>query len=252
MRIKSGVKLLFFLLFPSLSFGIQNEPSIFEKHQFIRGKDSLPYRLLQPKNPKAGKTYPLVIFLHGSGERGSDNEKQLANGVFLFADSLEKYPAYVIVPQCPAGRRWVEADWTLPFPVQPEQISISLSLVIQLTDSLMNSLPIDSKRIYLTGLSMGGKGSLDLAYRYPDKFAAVVAVCGSADVKIARIIKDIPLWAFHGDQDPVVPFAADDRLIAALQASGGKPKFTVLRGVGHNAWDYAYKDPEVLRWMFSH
>jgi len=235
-----------------LMSGASGKYERFEKHVFVHGTDSLPYRLLKPLKQEAGKKYPLVIFLHGSGERGIDNEKQLIHGTALFADSIAAYPCYVVIPQCPQGHKWVEADWSAPVPVQPENISNPLLLTSLLSDSLMSALPIDIDRIYVTGISMGGRGVFDLLYRYPGKFAAAAPVCGSADLKIAPLIKDVPLWAFHGDEDQVVPFSADENLMKAILTAGGTPRFTIYPKLGHNAWDYAYKEPEFLQWLFSH
>jgi predicted peptidase len=225
--------------------------SPFEKHVFVHGADALPYRLLRPAHVDPGQSYPLVIFLHGSGERGTDNEKQLIHGTRLFADSIVNYPCFMIVPQCPEGRRWCESDWSALTPVQPEEISATSRLLMQLSDSLARSLPVDQHRMYITGLSMGAQGSLDLLYRFPNTFAAALTVCGTADVKIAPVIKDIPLWMFHGNKDDVVPFEAADKLYKAITKAGGQVKFTTLDNVGHNAWDYAYKEPELLAWLFS-
>ncbi|MHC1706906.1 MAG: dienelactone hydrolase family protein [Bacteroidales bacterium] len=238
-------------MLPLLIHANPENDKLFEKHTYVHGRDTLPYRLMRPLNILEGQHYPLLILLHGSGERGRDNEKQLIHGAGYFADSISRYPCFMLVPQCPENKRWVNMDWSLVNPVQPENISLPLQLTVNLTDSLIQSLPVDPSRIYITGISMGGQGVWDLLYRFPGKFAAAVPVCGSADSIIAPVIKDIPLWAFHGENDDVVPLAAMENLIVAIRTAGGKPVFSKFQGVGHNAWDYAYKDPLLLQWLFT-
>ena len=148
---------------------------------FTGTQGSLPYRILSPVTIKAGARYPLVLFLHGAGERGTDNQSQLIHGgpVFLDPNNREKYPAFVVFPQCPENKRWVEVDWSDPNPHhQPKDPSVPMSLVLELLPSLEKSLPINPSRIYVIGLSMGGFGTWDIAARHPDWFAAAVPICG--------------------------------------------------------------------------
>src|SRR5262249_20918676 len=146
-----------------------------EKHTYrdAHGKE-LPYRLLKPLHPEEGKKYPLVIFLHGAGERGSDNEKQLIHGVphFVAKETQEKYPCFLVAAQCPAGQRWVEVDWSADSHTQPKAPGEAGRLTLELIEQVMKELPIDPKRVYLTGLSMGGYGTWDLLARRPELFAA--------------------------------------------------------------------------------
>lgn len=212
------------------------------------------YRLLKPKQVEQGKLYPLVLFLHGAGERGTDNIKQLLYLPQWLAEpaNREKYPCYLIAPQCREGKRWAEVDWSKldadPMPALGDQMTVAISAMNEVT----KQFPVDKKRVYLTGLSMGGYGSWDLAMRYPERFAAVAPVCGGGDESQAERLKDVPVWAWHGDADKAVPVERSRRMIAAIRAAGGKPKYTELEGVGHNSWNQAYHGPEnLLPWLFE-
>lgn len=191
--------------------------------------DSINYRLLFPDaNPL--RKYPLIIFLHGSGERGSDNEAQLKWGVEEFASSenMSLHPAIVVAPQCPAGLNWSNftreknpADTRL----QPSP-SKAMTLVMGLIHQLMATMPVDTNRIYITGLSMGGFGTFDAIERYPHFFAAAVPVCGGGDPTRAASIAHLPIWIFHGAEDPAVnpQYALD--MVTALTKAGAHPGFT--------------------------
>ncbi|MCI0461731.1 MAG: prolyl oligopeptidase family serine peptidase [Gemmataceae bacterium] len=214
---------------------------------------TLPYRLLAPEQIEPGQTYPLVLFLHGGGERGDDNERQLAHGVpeFASAANRQKYPCFLAAPQCPAGSRWVEVDWTADSHKQPERPSEPLRLALELIEALCEELPIDRGRIYITGLSMGGYGVWDALSRRPELFAAGVPVCGGGDEALAERIAEVPVWAFHGARDGVVKPARSRNMIEALKQAGGSPTYTEYPDVGHNSWVRAYRDPELFRWLFS-
>jgi predicted peptidase len=227
------------------------DPPMLEKYTFEDGERKLPYRLLRPPKVVDGKKYPLVVFLHGAGERGSDNEKQLVHGVPQFVANLEKHPCFLIAPQCPEGKRWVEVDWSADSHTQPKEPDEVGRLTLVLVEKTIKDLPIDPKRVYITGLSMGGYGTWDLLARRPDLFAAAAPVCGGADEATATKIKDIPIWAFHGAKDTAVKPARSRNMIAALKKAGGKPKYTEYPEVGHNSWDNAYRDPELFKWLFA-
>ncbi|MBO0698496.1 MAG: prolyl oligopeptidase family serine peptidase [Zavarzinella sp.] len=224
-----------------------------EKHVYEAGREQLPYRLLKPLAVEDGKRYPLVIFLHGAGERGTDNEKQLIHGVPQFATKAnrEKYPCFLIAPQCPEGKRWVEVDWSADRHTQPKEPGEVGRLTLGLIEKAVHDLPIDPKRVYITGLSMGGYGTWDLLARRPDLFAAAVPVCGGADEATAPKIKDIPVWAFHGAKDAAVKPARSRNMIAALEKAGGTPKYTEYPDVGHDSWNPAYADPKLYEWLFA-
>lgn len=215
------------------------------------------FRLLKPAAIEPGVKYPLVISLHGAGERGDDNRKQLAYLPELMSgeERRAKYPCFLVAPQCRSGKWWIDtkqflggeaSDGTLP-PLA-DQLQAALAAARQVLDSE----PVDERRIYLTGLSMGGFGTWGLASHYPRAFAAVVPICGGGQAVQAEKLVDVPLWAFHGDADPVVPVARSRKMIDALRAAGGDPKYSELEGVGHNSWTPAYEDPEgVILWMFE-
>lgn len=213
----------------------------------------LHYRLLKPHQQEADAQYPLVVFLHGAGERGDDNDAQLVHGVreFARAEARKKYPCFLIAPQCPSGKRWVEVDWSSRSHSLPKQPSHPMRLTLELVESIQKELPIDARRIYITGLSMGGYGVWDALARKPKLFAAAVPVCGGADLNTAKTVREIPVWMFHGDQDNAVPVGRSRDMAAALKKAGGHPKYTEYRGVGHNSWDSAYRDADMFAWLFA-
>ena len=213
------------------------------------------YQVLRPIKIEEGKKYPIVIFLHGAGERGDDNRAQLKYFPTMMAkpEYREKYPCFLIAPQCRAGKSWAgfgrRRGATGNALTEPAD---QLKVVMQILDNSLKMYPVDTSRIYLTGLSMGGYGSWDWAIREPDRFAAIVPICGGGDeTKADRLIRT-PIWAFHGDKDDVVPPAASRTMIAAIKEAGGEPKYTELSGVGHDSWTPAYNDPKgVVPWMFE-
>lgn len=230
----------------------QNEwKADFIKGVKIEGKDTLAYRYYRPI-VNDGTKFPLVIFLHGAGERGTDNENQLFHGVkYFMADSaLSKYPCAIFAPQCPKSKRWVETDWKLLKHTMPAIPSDPMAQVFEIIDSLKNLPYIDSNRIYITGLSMGGYGTWDAIQRRPGFFAAAVPICGGGDEALAPKIKNVPIWAFHGNLDKLVKPERTRNMVAGIKAAGGKPNATYFE-LGHLCWDAAYSTPGLLKWMFS-
>jgi len=220
--------------------------------------NSLNYRMLTPlidfKDCAEGtKKYPLVLFLHGAGERGNDNEKQLIHGSKLFSDieTRQAHPAFVIFPQCPENKRWVEVDWNLTSHVMPTEASVNMQLVLDLIDDMQKRYPIDTNRIYVVGLSMGGFGTWDIISRYPEKFAAAVPICGGGDEAQAPKLNKIPIWAFHGGNDKLVLTDRSRNMINAIKTAGGAPRYTEYPGVGHLSWNKAFAEPDFLNWIFS-
>lgn len=232
--------------------------SLFEPRQFA-GTDAsgkaavLQYRLMKPLAYDPTATYPLVIFLHGAGERGDDNTAQLKHGMreFCSPQIREQYPCYVLAPQCPADESWADVDWTLPTFRQPNETSISLQLVLELVDEMMESAAIDSKRIYITGLSMGGYGTWDAIARRPNLFACAVPVCGGADTATASKISHTPVWCFHGAKDGVVTVDLSRKMMIALKQAGGTPKYTEYPDAKHDSWTATYKNADMHKWMFA-
>jgi len=211
------------------------------------------YRFLKPITIDPNKKYSLVIFLHGAGERGSDNEKQLYWGVWKFAcdDMQSKYPCYVIAPQCPQECKWVDVDWEADSHIMPKNSSKYMQAVLELIDKIVTQYPIDRQRIYVTGLSMGGFGTWDMIQRRPKFFAAAVPLCGGGDVNCAPSIQDVPIWAFHNKGDNSVKSKRSRDMIEAIKKAGGHPIYTEYNVDSHNCWDAAYNDRDLYKWMFS-
>lgn len=195
------------------------------------------YAIFLPDGFDASKTYPAILFLHGSGERGKDGviQTQAGIGPALLKDP-KRFPAIVVLPQ--AEKTWA-AD------------SDDIKAALAALDEVSARYKVDPKRVYLTGLSMGGAGSWGLAAMSPDRFAAVVPVCGFGEPKIAESLKSIPIWTIFGDDDSAFIVSRSRTLFDAVKAAGGSPKLTEYRGVGHNSWDRAYADPKVTEWMFA-
>jgi len=248
-----------------LAFVMTNLPAqfqqLYEKKEFISGGDTLRYRILYPLNYNADKKYPLVLFLHGAGERGNDNEAQLTHGAKLFADSMirQQFPAIVVFPQCPREDFWAritrdtnKKDSLGSFAFPSEQpIGKSLGLVNQLLDTLVAGNTINTKKIYLAGLSMGGMGTFELLWRKPKFFAAAIPICGGGDPqKVTVYGRKFPIWIFHGGSDPVVPVSNSRLMYNTLQTARAKVKYTEYPGVGHDSWTNAFSEAELLPWLF--
>lgn len=213
---------------------------------------SLPYRLWKPENYDPSKKYPLIVFLHGVGERGDDNEAQLKIDEFLTLVLDPEHPAILIAPQCPRNSWWsaIRRPWDQPQSGNLEPTP-AMKLLMGLLDQLRKELPIDADRCYLTGLSMGGFGTFDLLLRRPNDFAAAVPICGGGNSERAGEIAHIPMWIFHGGADPVVPVKLSQDMVKALEKAGGKVRYTEYPGVGHNSWSKAYQEPELRKWLFE-
>jgi predicted peptidase len=234
-------------------FTSQAQIERFSKNQYVNNGDTLNYRMLFPDADTLRK-YPLVIFLHGSGERGSDNEAQLKWGVQNFATdkNMVEHPALVIAPQCPNGISWSNVKRTpnsTTMELQPTP-SKPMQLLIELIKQTISKMPVDTNRIYITGLSMGGYGTFDAIERYPDLFAAAVPVCGGGDISKAATIAHIPMWIFHGAEDPAVNTANSIEMNAALMKAGAHPGLTIYPETGHFSWLAAYSDEHMMEWLF--
>lgn len=233
-----------------------NDPILktFEPREFAdQDGNVLPYRLLKPIDYQFGKKYPLIIFLHGAGERGDDNAAQLKHAAKDFADEdrRREYPAYIVMPQCPKDCRWVEVDWKLDAHDIPAEPSKPMKLVKELLDTMLETAGIDETRVYITGLSMGGFGAWDALARYPDYFAAAAPVCGGADPKTIEKYSELPIWTFHGVKDTVVKVSRSRSMVDALRAAGSDIRYTEYPEAPHDCWTETYKNPELYAWLFA-
>ena len=219
--------------------------------------ESLPYRLLLPENYDIKKKYPLLVFLHGAGERGSDNALQLTHGSDQFlTDAFRKeHPAIIVFPQCPKESYWAtilsrEVPQKFSYSKRPKR-NPTLDLVEGMLKAVLSTYTIDKSRIYVGGLSMGGMGTFELVYRNPRLFAAAFAICGGANPKIARKIRR-PVWRIdHGEVDRVVPINLSEQMVTALKKKKAQVRFNRYPGVDHNSWDTVFADPTFLPWLFS-
>lgn len=233
--------------------------SAFKKECFENDKgEKLPYRILFPKNYDSTQKYPLILFLHGSGERGDDNKAQLVHGAEMFLDKINQYPSIVVLPQCPKDFRWSNVDWdsrmedgTCNMPLS-EKPTKPMGLVLQLLDELLESKSIDTDRIYLGGLSMGGFGTFDLLARKPDFFAAAIPICGGGNPLVAKLYaENTSIWIFHGDADTVVPVEGSRKMYRVLKESGADVQYKEYPGVKHDSWTNVFAEPDLFKWLFS-
>lgn len=191
------------------------------------------YLLYLPKDyADSDKKYPLMLFLHGAGESGDDLEMVKKHGPPKIVEGKEDFPFILVSPQSP-GRGW-----------RPEVLSAML-------DDVIAKHRVDTDRVYLTGLSMGGYGTWALAAAEPDRFAAIAPICGGGNPRDAEKLKDIPTWVFHGAKDEVVPIARSEEMVNALEAAGGKPKFTIYPEAGHDSWTETYNNQELYKWLLE-
>ncbi len=221
----------------------------------------LPYRILFPEGYDGDQPYPLIVFLHGAGERGTDNEKQLVHGATLFTreDIRRDYPAIVIFPQCPEGGYWssVEIDRTKnPYDLKfdyEKPPTLALEAVAELVEEISSLENVDKDRRYIMGLSMGGMGTFEMVYRYPKLFAAAAPICGGGNPdQYDKRVKQVAFWLFHGDADAVVGVDESRQMNQRLQKlKVAELRYTEYPGVNHNSWDSAFAEPELLPWMFS-
>jgi predicted peptidase len=228
---------------------------LLESRVFV-GKDgkTLPYRFLSPEKVEEGKKYPLVIFLHGAGERGNDNKAQLLFCVkdLATANARAQYPCYLVAPQCPTNDSWIKANWALDKHTMEPNPSASLGHVLEMIRTLTEELPgVDSNRVYVAGLSMGAFGAWELLQRAPELFAAGVPICGGGDEAQADQVAKVPVWAFHGENDTVVKPMRSGNMVDAVKKTGGLARLTIYKGEGHNIWNRVFSDGELLNWMFG-
>ena len=237
----------------------------FTSHVYQSPKgERMPYRLFTPARLEPGRTYPLILFLHGAGGSGTDNVKQLEGGnvfgalVWTLPENQARHPAFVLAPQSnwnwpctifdPKNPPKVAAEIKL---CPPGALGIGAGLAFEVIDSLLGSLPIDRSRIYVTGFSMGGAGTWHMIAQRPRFFAAAVPVCGRGHPESTPALKHLPIWNFHGVKDDVEPVASSRAMIEALRKAGGSPRHTEYPDLGHTVFAWAYTEPALIEWMFA-
>ena len=218
-------------------------------------KGFLPYRLLLPKNFDNDKKYPLIIFLHGAGERGNDNELQLVHGKDLFINMNKNntFPSIVVFPQCSKNSYWANVSRinnSFSFLGDPTE-NKSLKLVEGMINELQSNFKINSNQIYVGGLSMGGMGTFELVYRNPDMFAAAFAICGGANPKIGEKISKTNWRIYHGDKDFVVPVKLSIDMYNSIKSFNKNVYLKIYPNVNHNSWDNVFREPDLFKWLFS-
>lgn len=225
----------------------------------------MPYRLFVPDQYNPKKSYPLVLFLHGSGERGTDNEAQvMANqGATIWAKPEEqtKHPTFVLAPQSPKDGGWIHIDSSSYDPAvrfaKHAEFTDELQMVVNIIHELQAKYNLDNKRLYSTGLSIGGFGTWNLNEKYPYLFAAMVPVCGGGDLEQAYKIAKKPIWTFHAVNDPIVPVRYTQDMVKALQGHKGKPIYTeypaglYIKPFEHFSWVLAFQNSEMRNWLFE-
>jgi len=234
----------------------------FNKKEFVAAKgDTLKYQVLLPEGYDQGKKYPLVIFLHGSGERAMDNNLQLKHGSAMFTNpvNLEKYPSIVLFPQCPTNGNWIktfpsrndrgEMDWNKS---TNDSISQPLQAVKELIQSYIANEKVDTKRVYIVGLSMGGMGTFDLVARNPELFAAAIPICGGVyPPRLSNAAKSVAFRIYHGDADQVVACKGSRDAYTALKKFGAKVEYVEFPGIEHNSWTPAFNQPDFMEWLYK-
>jgi predicted esterase len=207
------------------------------------GRKTIPYRLFEPQLSSPSEKVPLILFLAGAGDRGTDDVSQVFwMGNLQSHTASGAYAAYVLAPQLRPGNRW---DTSGKKPSECETLTMTA-----LRQAMANP-NVDTSRIYLTGISLGSKGAWDMLFRYPTQFAAAVPMSYGGDPGTAKTIKDIPIWAFHGSADHVISVGTTRRMIAALQKAGGDPNYTEIAGGSHYIWPQVYNAPDLYAWLFA-
>ncbi|PQB07653.1 phospholipase [Polaribacter filamentus] len=251
---------LLLLLCFSNSFFSQKHTDLYDSKSLVYKNDTLQYRILLPENFTEDKQYPLVLVLHGAGERGNNNSSQLVHGSNLFAsdENREQFPAIVIFPQCPKGDYWANA--TIDRSTKPIKLKFSLEskptksleLVMNLLQTYLQKPFVKKEQIYVGGLSMGGLGTFEILYRQPNTFAAAFAICGAGNPEGAKeYAKNTNLWVFHGANDDVINPQESINMVSGILKYGGKPNFSLYANDNHNSWDSAFAEPALLPWLFS-
>jgi predicted peptidase len=212
---------------------VRQDGHLFEKT--ISKTLSCKYLLYLPQEyGEKEQKWPLILFLHGAGERGDDLNKVKVHGPPKIVEGGKDLPFIIVSPQCPAGRWW------------------SNEVLINLLDDIESRYEVDTKRVYLTGLSMGGFGTWSLACSYPERFAAIAPICGGGEPILAGLLNDVPVWAFHGAKDELVPLRRSEEMVEVVKKSGGDVRLTVYPEAGHDSWTQTYENEKLYDWFLSH
>lgn len=250
------LRLLILLLLASIVQGYAQ----FAPASYMINGYTLPYQIMYPKDYDASKRYPLLIFLHGAGERGDNNENQLTHGKdFLINNFQTNYPAIVIAPQCPATSYWsnvqkIILDNKTSFIFgMTSQPTPAMETLVHLVNYWLSSGKVDLKQVYVGGLSMGGMGTYELLWRMPNTFAAAFPICGGGDVhKVVESTKNTALWIFHGSADDVVSPKFSQDMYQELKDAGNEVKYTEYPGVNHGSWINVFQSTDLIPWLYSH
>lgn len=205
-------------------------------HKEVTKTLEIEYLLYLPEDYEKQQKWPLILFLHGAGQRGNDLEEVKVHGLPKLIEQGKDFPFVIVSPQCSEWRWW------------PDKLEVLIALLGQIEADYN----IDTDRVYLTGLSMGGYGSWAMAYEYPHRFAAVAPICGGLDPVLADKFKDMPVWAFHGAKDQVVPLARSAEIVESINNMGGSAKLTVYPEAEHDSWTQTYENPELYEWFLQH
>ena len=225
-------------------------PKAFQARTYRSARgETMPYRIFIPRDYDSRKKYPVILWLHGGGGRGNDNLKQISEGntsgshIWISENAQSKYPSFVLAPQCPEDQMWTT--------VETAKSTRQLGLALEILAAIEKEFAIDTRRRYVAGQSMGGLGSWSLITEHPGMFAAAIPVCGGGNEKLARKLVKTAIWAFHGTLDQAISVERTGLMIAAVRSAGGHPKYTEYTDLGHNIWNRAFHEVDLLDWVFA-
>ncbi len=204
-------------------------------HKSFTQATGYQYLLFLPEGYLDSKEkWPMILFLHGAGERGNDLQKVKRHGIPKIAEKSEHFPFIAVSPQCPADQYWLT------------------DMLLSLLDEVADGQRVDTDRVYLTGISMGGYATWEMAIEYPDRFAAIAPICGGGNPDEVCRIKHVPAWVFHGAKDPVIPLSESEEMVNALRKCGGNVQFTVYPEAVHDSWTETYNNPQLYEWFLKY
>ncbi len=223
-----------------------------EKLTYKNADTTLPYRLILPENYDESKQYPIIVFFHGAGERGNDNELQFFHCVQYIHDNTPE-PCIIIAPQCPTNHQWVDTPWANgAYSIEKVPESNEMKAVVELIADIKAKYSVDSDRIYAAGISMGGFATWDALMRHNDLFAAGIPVCGGGDISQGDELKETPIFTFHAVDDTAVPVAGTRNTVNAIKSAGGtKIEYTEYKSGGHGIWNQAFATEGLLTKLFE-